>query len=319
MNVRTGPPANAPVRRRPSRLAAWFDHHVFSLVASLGRLVAKPWAAALTIGVMAVALALPLGLWVMLGNAERFVGDVQQARQIDVFLKPAIDVSRARALAIELQARADIAAVEVRTPEQGLASLRGASGLDEALQVIGENPLPSLLVVSPDGDELALAESLRSLPEVDVVQHDAAWRQRLDGWLRFGSRFAWALAVLLGVGALLVVGNTVRLDIQQRRDEISVLQQLGATDGFIRRPFLYLGACYGVLAGVVALAVLTTVEWSLRPPLLALAQSYGSDFTLHGFSLPHAALVVLGAGALGWLGAGLVTGQTLRQTRATDT
>ncbi|GAB3338019.1 permease-like cell division protein FtsX [Marilutibacter aestuarii] len=319
MNARKQVPANTPVTRRPSRLAAWLDHHVFSLVASLGRLAAKPWAALLTIGVMAVALALPLGLWVMLGNAERFVGDVQEARRIDLFLKPGIDVDRARALAGELQARADVASVDVRTPEQGLASLRGASGLDEALQVIGENPLPSLLVVSPAGDELALADTLRGLPEADVVQHDAAWRERLDGWLRFGTRFAWALAVLLGVGALLVVGNTVRLDIQQRREEISVLQQLGATDGFIRRPFLYLGACYGVLAGAVALAVLTAVDWSLRPPLLALAQSYGSDFTLQGFSLSHAALVVVGAGALGWLGAGLVTGQTLRQTRATDT
>ena len=98
-----------------------------------------------------------------------------------------------------------------------------------------------------------------------------------------------------------------------------MLQQLGATDGFIRRPFLYLGASYGVLAGALALALLTATEWALRPALAELARSYGSDFMLQGFGLTHAAAIVVGAGVLGWLGAGLVTGHTLRQTRPTDT
>src|SRR3546814_2761402 len=100
-------------------------------------------------------------------------------------------------------------------------------------------------VVTPAGDEMMLAAGREQLPEAELVQHDTQWRERLDGWLRFGGRVAWVLAFLLGLGALLVVGNTVRLDIQSRREEISVLQLLGATDGFIRRPFLYLGAWYG--------------------------------------------------------------------------
>ena len=208
---------NAAAGRRPSRLGAWIDHHAFSLVASVGRLLGKPWAAVLTIGVMAVALALPLGLWAALGNVERFVGDVQEAREISVFLKTEITVERARALAAELEARGDVGAVELRTPEQGLEALRAASGLDEAIAAVGENPLPSVLVVRPGGDETILADSLATLPEADLVQHDAVWRQRLDGWLRFGARLALVLALLLGLGALLVVGNTVRLDIQQRR------------------------------------------------------------------------------------------------------
>ena len=227
----------------------WFDHHVYSLVASLGRMLRKPWATALTIGVMAVAIALPVGLWAALANVQRFAGDVQQARQISVFLKPEIALDRARALADTLRGRADIAAVDLRTPEQGLLELRKVSGLGEAISTLDGNPLPSLLVVTPAGDEALLAASLQTLPEADVVQHDAGWRQRLDGWLRFGTRLAWVLAALLGLGALLVVGNTVRLDIQSRREEIGVLQLLGATDGFIRRPFLYLGACYGLVAG----------------------------------------------------------------------
>ena len=306
-----------------SGLGMWFDHHVYSLVASFGRLFRKPWATALTVGVMAVALALPLGLWATLQNVQRFAGDMQQSRQISLFLKPAIAVDRAKSLAEQLQSRADVAAVELRTPEQGLEQLR-QRGLGDSLAALEGNPLPSLLIITPKlaggaGDSTALAQSLRALPEADVVQHDAEWRNRLDQWLRFGTRLAWVLAALLGLGALLVVGNTVRLDIQARREEIGVLQLLGASDGFIRRPFLYLGACYGLLAGALALALLTGTDLALREPLAELARSYGSRFALRGFDMVQAAAIVLGAGVLGWLGAGLVTGHYLRQTRPTET
>jgi cell division transport system permease protein len=296
----------------------WFDHHLYSFVASLGRVARRPWATALTVGVMAVALALPLGLWLVLGNVERFAGNVQQARAISVFLKPAVDVAQAQALAATLRGRGDIDRVELRTPQQGLEELR-ASGLGEAITAVGDNPLPSLLVITPKGDEAMLASSLQQLPEADLVQHDAVWRQRLDGWLRFGGRVALVLAALLGLGALLVVGNTVRLDIQSRREEIGVQQLLGATDGFIRRPFLYLGAWYGLAAGAFAIGLLTLAAIALRAPLAELASSYGSRFMLTGFDLPTALVVILGAAVLGWFGAGIVTGHYLRQTRPTET
>ena len=320
MSSAAPPKSNVDASARPqSRIGMWSDHHVYSLFASAGRMLRKPWSTALTIGVMAVAIALPVGLAAALANVQRFAGDVQQARQISVFLKPEVALDRAAALADALRARADIADVEFRTPEQGLLELRKVSGLGEAISSLDGNPLPSLLVVTPKGDESLLASSLQTMPEADIVQHDAGWRARLDGWLRFGTRLAWVLAALLGLGALLVVGNTVRLDIQSRREEIGVLQLLGATDGFIRRPFLYLGACYGLAAGALALGLLTAADVALREPLAGLARSYGSDFVLHGFDLVRAGAVVLGAGVLGWLGAGLVTGHYLRQTRPTDT
>lgn len=314
-----------PQSRPPqSGLGMWLDHHVYSLVASFGRLFRKPWATALTVGVMAVALALPLGVWATLQNVQRFAGDMQQSRQVSLFLKPAVATDRANSLAEQLKSRPDVAAVELRTPEQGLEQLR-QRGLGEALGAIEGNPLPTLLIITPKLDggvpdgSAALVQSLQALPEADLVQHDTKWRNRLDQWLRFGTRLAWVLAALLGLGALLVVGNTVRLDIQARRDEIGVLQLLGASDGFIRRPFLYLGACYGVLAGALALALLTGTDVALRDPLAELARSYGSGFALRGFDIAQAAAIVLGAGVLGWLGAGLVTGHYLRQTRPTET
>ena len=303
---------------RPLRhVATWFDHHLYSFVASLGRVARKPWSTILTVGVMAVALALPLGLWLVLANVARFSGDVEQARQISVFLKPQIDVAAAQALAATLRARSDIGQVQLRTPEQGLAELR-AGGLGDAISAAGDNPLPSLLIVTPKGDESLLAASLQRLPEADLVQHDAQWRDRLDGWLRFGTRVALVLGTLLGLGALLVVGNTVRLDIQSRREEIGVLQHLGATDGFIRRPFLYLGAWYGLAAGALALGLLTLAALALRQPLADLAARYGSQFWLTGFDPLTASAVVLGTTVLGWLGAGLVAGHFLRQTRPTE-
>ena len=297
----------------------WLDQHLYSVVSSLGRAVRRPWATLLTVGVMAVAFALPLGLWLALQNVGHFAGDVQQSREIDLFLTPETPVARAQALAETLRARDDVASVELRTPDQGLAEFRQSSGLADSLDLLDGNPLPALLVVVPEGDEARLVAALEALPETDLLQHDAAWRERLTGWMGFGERLTWVLAALFGLGALLVVGNTVRLDIQSRREEIGVLQLLGASDGFIRRPFVYLGAWYGLAAGALALGLMTLAALALRDPLAALARSYGSPFALSGLDPLGAALVVLAATIVGWLGAWLVTGHFLRQTRPTAT
>ena len=315
---------NTPVTKEtaaPSRLGVWRHHHGHSVVFSLGRAWRKPWATLLTVMVMALALALPLGLSIALDNLKHFAGSVQQSRDINLFLKTDAGADAARQVAEALRGRADVANVTVQTPEQGLAELRESAGLGEAIDALHDNPLPTLLIVTPGegADDARLAQSLEGLPQADLVQHDALWRKRLDGWLGFGTRLVQVLSVLLGLGAALVVGNTVRLDIQARRDEIGVLQLLGASDGFIRRPFLYLGAWYGLGAGAVALALIGAAGLALRPPLAALSQSYGSPFVLHGLDLLHSSFVLLGTVVLGWLGAWLVTGHFLRQTRPTET
>lgn len=313
----------AAERTRPgglgSRLRAWREQHLHALVSSLGRLAARPVASGLTIGVMAIAIALPLGLALAMGNLERFSGSVAESREIGVFLDPAVDGDRAGALARELEARDDVAGVRVRTPDEGLEEFRAMSDLAGAMEALDDNPLPYVLVVQPRDDRGdALAEALRALPEAEVVQHDAAWRQRLSAWLAFGERLVQVVAVLLGLGVLLVVGNTVRLDIGSRAEEIGVLQHLGATDGFVRRPFLYLGAWYGLAAGLGALALLAAAGLALQGRLSALVASYGSQFTLAGPGWRGTLALVAGAAAMGWLGAWLATGHHLRQTRPTD-
>ncbi len=305
----------------PSRLGVWLHHHGHSVVFSLGRAWRKPWATLLTVMVMALALALPLGLSIALDNLKHFAGSVQQSRDINLFLKTDVDAAAAKQVADTVRARADVAGVTLRTPDDGLAELRDSAGLGEAIDALHDNPLPTLLIITPANgtDDARLAQSLQGLPQADLVQHDALWRKRLDAWLGFGTRLVQVLSVLLGLGAALVVGNTVRLDIQARRDEIGVLQLLGASDGFIRRPFLYLGAWYGLGAGALALALVGAAGLALRQPLAALSQSYASPFVLHGLDLLHSSLVLVGTVVLGWLGAWLVTGHFLRQTRPTET
>lgn len=301
-----------------SRLRAWREQHLYSLVSSLGRLAARPVATGLTVGVMAIALALPLGLGMALGNIERFSGSVTESREIGVFLKHDVTVAQARDLATGIGARADVAGVSVRTPDEGLAEFRAMSDLAGALDVLEDNPLPTVLVVQPKGDGDALAADLRQLPQADIVQHDAAWRQRLSAWLAFGERVVQVVAVLLGLGVLLVVGNTVRLDIGARSEEIAVLQHLGATDAFVRRPFLYLGAWYGLAAGLLAGLLLLVAGMLMQGRLSALVASYGTQFALSGPGLRGSLLLLAGSALMGWLGAWLATGHHLRRTRPVD-
>lgn len=299
------------------RVSAWRDLHLYSLFSSFGRIAQRPWATALTVGVMAVALALPLGLLLALSGLETLAGGVRESRDISVFLDPSIDVAAAGEQAAALRQREDVAAVAVRTPEEGLIEFRELAEFSGALAVLDYNPLPSVLVVSPaaGADTDGLATALAALPGADFVQDDAAWRERLAAWLAFGHRAVAVVALLLGIGALLVVGNTVRLDIQTRAEEIAIVQLLGATDGFVRRPFLYLGAWYGLAAGVLAVLLVTAAGLALAGPLATLTASYGGQAPLPLPDLRIAAATVAVAALLGWLGAGIAAGHHLRATR----
>jgi len=300
----------APVREPRGRfsLRAWRAQHLYSLFSSLGRLVARPWATALTLAVLSLALALPLLFWLLLDNLRDLGGQAEDARAISVFLKPDLGSDTVAKLAAQLRGQSDVAGVVLKSPEQGLDEFRSRAGFADALQVLHYNPLPALLIVSPradvTGDAAAeLARRLRSDPAVDLVQYDAQWRQRLSAILGLAQRGAQVLAGLLALAALLVIGNTVRLDIQGRSEEIAVMQLLGADDGFVRRPFLYTGLWYGILAGVMSLMLIAIVQWVLAAPLAQLVASYDHRFDVHGMA-PATMLAAFGASiALGWLGA----------------
>lgn len=301
-----------------ARLGAWRDQHVYSLLSSLGRIVSKPFSTFLIVGVMAIAMALPLSLGMALLNVQRVSGTVQAAREMSVFLKPGITFEQAQALAKKCAERSDVEKVTVVSPDEGLAEFRKLSDLAQSVDLLGSNPLPSVLKIRPKDDGMALAEALQQWPEADVVQHDGQWRQRLNAWLSLGERMLKILSILFGLGVLLVVGNTVRLDIGTRREEIAVMQQLGATDGFIRRPFLYLGFWYGLAAGALALGLSLAAGLALDERLRPLLASYDSRFELQGPDLMMVLALLASSAILGWLGAWLASGHHLRQTRPTD-
>jgi len=313
------PPKAARAARRPRPgLRAWREQHLYSLFSSLGRLAARPWATLLTLLVMAMALALPLLLYLLLANARQLHGDVRDAGAISLFLKPQLDSAKVNALAQRLRARADIAEVAVKTPEQGLEEFRGQSGLADALDVLHENPLPAVLLVRPRAEGAradALVGEFGREPDVDLVQYDAAWRQRLDAILGAATRAAQVLAALLALAVLLVIGNTVRLDILGRAEEIDVMQLLGASTGFVRRPFLYAGLWYGAFSAALALLVVAIVEWSLAAPLRQLVDSYDHRFGVQGLGVAPASATFLVGALLGWLGAWIATWRHLSRAR----
>lgn len=301
------------------RLAAWRDQHFYGFFSSLGRLVARPWATLLTVLVLGFALALPLLFWLVYDNARTLSGGLREAREVTAFLDPALDAGVADAFAAELRSRADVAGVVVRTPEQGLAEFRQLSGFGEALDALRGNPLPSVLVVMPrDAGDIAdppLVAALQADSRVDLVQYDAAWRRKLTAILHVGERVVVVVAALLALATLLVIGNTVRMDIQARSTEISVMQMIGASNGFVRRPFLYAGLWYGLLGAALALVIVGAVEFALAGPIGRLVDSYAHRFALHGIGLDVVAALVVASGVLGWCGAWIVTARHLAAGR----
>lgn len=266
--------------------------------------------------VIAIALALPAGLRVIVNNVGSVSGSWQGAADFSVYLAEDVGDERAAALADEIRARDDVADVTLIDREQALADFRARSGFGAALDALEHNPLPHTLVVRPaggaSGSVEALAQALSADPAVHLVQLDTEWVARLRAILELTSRVVDVVTVLLGLGVVLVIGNTIRLEINNRSVEIEVMKLVGGSDGFIRRPFLYLGFWYGLGGALVAALLIAAALALLRSPAAALAALYGSDFRLAGLSASQAALLLGGGALLGWAGAGLATARHLR-------
>ncbi|HXQ31926.1 MAG TPA: permease-like cell division protein FtsX [Steroidobacteraceae bacterium] len=289
----------------------WFERHLQTLVASLGRLARAPFGTALTIGVIGIALALPACLELLVTNARALSGGWQSALDLTVYLKPKLADHDAQQLTETIAARPDVASARLVTSTEGLAEFRRWSGLGAALDALKDNPLPASIVVRPRvvegaGDSTALGglgDALRVLPGVDQVQLDTEWVRRFTAILDALRRAVLLLALVLGIAVLLVVGNTIRLDIDTRRAEIEVTKLVGGSDGFVRRPFLYGGFWYGLGGGVVAWLLVETLVRALGGPLGRVAAAYGSQFHLSDLDAARS-LILLGGGALlGWIGA----------------
>jgi cell division transport system permease protein len=290
--------------------------HRDNLVGAIARLAGQPFASALTILVIAIALALPAGLRVAVGNAAVLSDSWQSAADFTVYLKLTVSAEAAQRTARTIEARDDVAGVTVIDRDAALVEFRNRSGFGEALDALEGNPLPHALVVHPASgiaaDVEALANAIGALPETELVQIDTAWVTRLRAILALAGRLVDFATVVLGLAVAIVVGNTIRLEINNRSVEIEVTKLVGGTDGFIRRPFLYLGLGYGLAGALVAEAVVALGLLLLAPPVRALAALYGSGFALRGLSLGESGLLLLGGATLGWVGAWLAAARHLR-------
>ncbi len=300
-----------------SQLHAWLESHRASLVDSLRRLGKQPIGSFFTCLVMAVALSLPMGLALLLDNVERLGGSWQRAAQISLFLQIDAGEAEGQALREQIAAMAEVAEAEWISREQALAEFQQQSGLGEALKELPENPLPGVVLVTPREVDKTTLEALRlrlaELPKVQQAQLDLLWVERLTAILKLGERFVFGLTLLLVMALLLVIGNTIRLHIENRRTEIEVIKLVGGTDSYVRRPFLYMGALYGFGAGLLAWLVLAYgLDW-LNGAVVRLAGLYGSDFALGGVPAADGLSLLLGALLLGYIGAWLAVARHLSE------
>ena len=304
--------------RLTTRLRTWLLRHAQVFFGSLGRLARTPVATLMTAAVIGIALALPTGLHLVLQNLQQLSGGWEGAAQISLFLRADTTENEAQALLTRLRKMPEVGRADYISREAALAEFTRLSGFGDALSALDENPLPSVIVVTPTLKHTSPAASeqllvrLRDLPDVDLAQLDMQWIQRLYAIMAIVERTIEVLGLLLALGVILVVGNPIRLAIQNRRDEIVIIKLIGGTDTFIRRPFLYSGFWYGLLGGILGIVLITLAVLALDGPIRELAGLYQSTFSLRGLDAASVGLLLGGSVLLGLVGSWLAVGRHLR-------
>jgi len=309
--------AVAPVRSS-GPVSTWFARHVSTSIGSLGRLFRQPFASLMIILVIAVTLAIPAALNLVVKNARSVSEGWDNALDFSIYLDRGLNESEAEALARLIQQRADVESVQLITASEALIEFKRQSGFGEALDHLSENPLPHTLVVRPGAANtsqsmILLQEELGNLPEADVVQVDTDWVRRFHAILDIVKQAIVIGASLLGIAIIVIIGNTIRLDIQNRREEIEVTKLIGASNAFVRRPFLWSGFWYGLFGGLLALGLVQYGLYLLEQPAARLAGLYQSDVTVLSLTLVES-LTILGVGiALGLVGSWFAAARHMRR------
>lgn len=300
-------------------MRAYFARHAQTLIGSLGRLVSQPFGSLMTMGVIGIAIALPLLGSLLLQNARLATSNLNTAFDLTVYLDKKAGSARTQQLAKQLRLRGDVAQVRIISADEAFAQFRNDSGFGKALDALADNPLPDTLVVTPTLDASTphgtetLKSAIAAMPDVQAAQLDTEWVKRLHAMLDVLKRVVLLTGALLALGIVLIVSNTVRLDILNRRAEIEVMKLVGASDGFARRPFLYSGIWYGLGGGALALLFAAAAGAALAQPVEQLATLYGSGFRLQGLGFLTAASVLGIAALLAWAGSWFAAQRHIRE------
>ncbi|MEJ0098839.1 MAG: permease-like cell division protein FtsX [Pseudomonadota bacterium] len=298
-------------------MIGWATRHVQSALFAAGRLARAPLATSFTVLVIAVALTLPTALGLAILSVRAATGDFASAVNVSVYFKQDVSLEKARQLAASLRQRSGVASVKLVSADEALKSFRERSGFGEALDALGANPLPHALDVRPEASAMdasqmdSLRRYIAAWPEVELVQVDSEWVRRLDAILDLLRGVVTGAALLLGLGVLAIIGNTVRLEILNRRAEIEVSKLVGGSNAFVRRPFLYTGLYYGLAGGILATLLLLLGIGLLNGPVTRVAESYGSAFRLLMPGAAEVAMLVGAGGFLGLIGASLAAARHL--------
>jgi len=294
----------------------WLAQHANALRLALRRLQADPVTSLLSLLAIGVALALPAGGRMLVAGAAQLAGGGGAAPQISVFMS----VGAVRAAATDVGTRlgkfAGVAKVEFLARESTLTRMSAGAGLREVILSLPENPFPDAFVVTvtderPEAME-SLAAEFRRLPGVEHVQLDSDWVRRLDALLGLGRLLTLVTGTLLGAGLVAIAFSLIRMQMLARRAEIELSLLLGATDGFIRRPFLYFGVLLGLGGGAVAWLLVAATALALRGPVGEFARLYDVAIVLRGLDYRDSLLLLAFAAGLGWLGAWLSATRHMR-------
>lgn len=296
-------------------MKAWLAHHFHSIKLAAEQFRAAPVATLFTVLVIGVAVCLPAGLYILLTNLERAAGGVKPQAELTVFLKE-VEEPKARAIAARLNKREEFANAKFVSKADGIKLLESA-GLAEVAAGLPENPLPHTLVLTPVDSTPAvlevLAKQLEGNPDIERVLVDTDWIKRLAALMQLGRDLVGMLIIVLGAALAAITANTIRLQIYAQKDEIEVARLIGATDRFIRRPFLYFGGIQGLVGGLAGWSLVLVGGLLLEHSVAQVAAAYGSEFRLAGLSIQEAALLLLLSTSLGWLGAYFAVGRALRE------
>lgn len=287
-------------------LRTYLNRHAQNCVGALGAMTRQPLASALTIAVIGIALAMPTGLNVVVQNGRAIAGGWDNIRDFSVYLRPATPIEQAIRLRDQLDESSIVESARLISANDALVEFSNDPEFGGLLGALEHNPLPHTIVVRPTADAAPadleeLERGLSRRTDVDLVKLDTDWVKRLNAMLDLARRGVWIAAVMLVGAVIVIIGNTIRLDIQNRRADIEVAKLLGASDGFVRRPFLYTGFWYGLLGGSFALLLLATSLWLLSEPIERLAGLYGSSFRPLGVDAATV-LSILAGGLLAGLG-----------------
>ncbi len=317
--VQAAPAARAERSSLRRRLRAYGGIHLQTARETLQRLVRLRHVSLLTSLVIGLTLALPAGLYVLADNVQTLLPDWRADAQLSVFFKPGTDLERARARLRAWERRPEVNRAELITPDDALAQMRQLPGFDAAIAALGENPLPPVVVLWPklDRELQPLVADLQRVAEVDRVQLDREWLERLLALGVLVGRLAYLLGILFAVAVLVVVGNTIRMEVQNRRSEIEIIKLVGGTDRFIQRPFIYAGIWYGLSGALIAWFIVQLSVWVMSGPVGHLAALYHSEARLHGFGAVETGLLILMGMVLGGAGAFWSVRRQIRQIEPT--